>query len=69
MAKTYLAEKEQLDAQNQTLTAISVDISEINVKIAPLNLENVIASILDFENDDITIISGGYDGISRIITT
>ena len=62
MAKTYLAEKAQLDAQNTIL-------SQMNAKLAPLNLENVVAGILDFENDDITITSGGYDEIHRIITT
>lgn len=62
MSKTYLAEKAQLDAQNTTLV-------EINAKIEPMNLESVVADILDFENDDITITSGGYDELHRIITT
>jgi hypothetical protein len=57
-----LAEKQQLDAQNQTL-------QQINAKIEPMNLESVVAGILDFENDDITITSGGYDELHRIITT
>ena len=60
--KTYLAEKSQLDAQNQTLT-------QINTKIAPKDLTNVTAAILDFNNDDITITSGGLDSIKRRITT
>ena len=62
MSKTYLAEKAQLDAQNVVL-------GEINAKIEPMNLESVVANILDFENDDITITSGGYDELHRIITT
>lgn len=62
MSKTYLAEKAQLDAQNVVL-------GEINAKIEPMNLESVVADILDFENDDITITSGGYDELHRIITT
>lgn len=53
--KTYLATKEQLE--------------EISEKIEPMNLETVVAGILDFENDDITITSGGYDEIRRLITT
>lgn len=57
-----LAEKQQLDAQNQTL-------QEINAKIAPNNLENVVVGILDFNNDPITINSGGLDSIKRRITT
>jgi len=57
-----LAEKQQLDTQNQML-------QQIDAKITPMNLESVIAGILDFENDDITITSGGYDEIHRLITT
>ena len=53
--KTYLATKEQLE--------------EISEKIEPMNLEKVVAGILDFENDDISIISGGHDEIHRLITT
>lgn len=60
--KTYLAEKAQLDAQNETL-------SEISSKIEPINLESIVVGILNFENDDITITSGGYDELHRIITT
>lgn len=60
--KTYLAEKSQLDAQNQTLT-------QINTKITPKDLTSVTAAILDFNNDDITITSGGLDSIKRRITT
>ena len=60
--KTYLAEKAQLDAQNTTL-------SEINAKIEPINLESIVVGIFDFENDDITITSGGYDELRRRITT
>ena len=57
-----LAEKQQLDTQNQIL-------QQIDAKITPINLESVVAGILDFENDDITITSGGYDEIHRLITT
>lgn len=57
-----LAEKQQLDAQNQTL-------QQINAKIEPINLESIVVGILDFENDDITITSGGYDELHRTITT
>ena len=57
-----LAEKQQLDAQNQTL-------QQINTKIEPINLESIVVGVLDFENDDITITSGGYDELRRRITT
>lgn len=60
--KTYLAEKQQLDTQNQIL-------SEINSKIAEINLSNIDFGIVDFVYDDITITSGGLDSIERRITT
>ena len=60
--KTYLAEKSQLDAQNQTLT-------QINAKIAPKNLANVKAAVLDFIHDTVVITSGGLDSVNRRITT
>lgn len=60
--KTYLAEKAQLDAQNAIL-------EEISDKIEPENLESVRDGILDFVNDDITIVSGGLNSVERIITT
>ena len=57
-----LAEKQQLDAQNAIL-------EEISDKIEPENLESVRDGILDFVNDDITIVSGGLNSVERIITT
>lgn len=60
--KTYLAEKQQLDSQNQIL-------SQINSKITEINLSNIDFGIVDFVYDDITITSGGLDSIERRITT
>lgn len=60
--KTYLAEKQQLDTQNQIL-------SQINSKITEINLSNIDFGIVDFVYDDITITSGGLDSIERRITT
>jgi hypothetical protein len=60
--KTYLAEKQQLDSQNQIL-------SEINSKIEEINLSSIDFGIVDFVYDDITITSGGLDSIERRITT
>ena len=57
-----VAEKQQLDAQNQML-------AEINTKIQPKDLSSVIVRALDFVNGDITITSGGLDSINRRITT
>ena len=57
-----VAEKQQLDAQNQML-------AEINAKIMPKDLSSVIVSALDFVNGNITITSGGLDSINRRITT
>ena len=60
--KTYVATKAEQTAQ-------TVKLNEIDAKITPINLESVVAGILDFENDDITITSGCYDEIHRLITT
>ena len=62
MSKTYLATKAQLDTQNQTLT-------QIDAKIAPKNLANVNAAVLDFIHDTVVITSGGLDSVNRRITT
>lgn len=60
--KAYVATKAEQTAQTAKL-------NEIDAKITPMNLESVVVGILDFENDDITITSGGYDEIHRLITT
>lgn len=60
--KTYVATKAEQTAQ-------TVKLNEIDAKITPMNLESVVAGILDFENDDITIRSGGLDSYNRRITT
>lgn len=44
-------------------------LNEINDKLQPESLESIKVNILDFVNDDITIISGGLNSIERIITT
>ena len=62
MSKIYLAEKSQLDTQNQTLT-------QINAKITPKDLTTVNVAVLDFLYDDVTITSGGLDSVNRRITT
>ena len=59
--KTYLATKEQLESQNRTL-------SEINSKIAPLDLSKIVVAIMDFVHDDINIIQGGLNSLERIIS-
>ena len=60
MSKIYLAEKSQLDAQNQIL-------NEINTKIEPLQLSNVNVFVADFINDPLYIISGSLDTSNRRI--
>lgn len=60
--KTYVATKAEQTAQ-------TVKLNEIDAKVTPINLESVVAGILDFNNDDITITSGGLDGLRRRITT
>lgn len=60
--KINIAEKTQLDEQNNIL-------QEISNKIAPIDLESIHVGILDFENDDVIITSGGLDSVKRRITT
>ena len=60
--KTYLATKAQLDQNSRTL-------SEINTKIEGIDLTEVVVAVLDFQYDDVTIISGGYNSTQRIIST
>lgn len=60
--KTYVATKAEQTAQ-------TVKLNEIDAKVTPVNLESVVAGILDFNNDDITITSGGLDSLRRRITT
>ena len=62
MSKITLAEKSQLDVQNQTL-------QQINAKIVPIDLSKVVVGVLDFVHDDITITSGGLEQYQRRITT
>lgn len=62
MSKITLAEKSQLDVQNQTL-------QQINAKIVPIDLSKVYVGVLDFVHDDITITSGGLEQYQRRITT
>jgi hypothetical protein len=62
MSKITLAEKSQLDVQNQTL-------QQINAKIVPIDLSKVVVGVLDFVHDDITITSGGLEQHQRRITT
>ena len=57
-----LAEKSQLDAQNQTLNAI-------NAKIEPVDIDAVQTAVVDFVHDPIVITSGGLDQSNRRITT
>lgn len=60
--KTYLAEKQQLDTQNQIL-------SEMNSKLVKPDLSSVHFGVMDFIYDEITIIYGGLESLERRITT
>lgn len=63
MAQTKIYPATQAQAQNIQNTA-----DEINAKITPVDLSNVTPLVLDFINDDITIISGGLNSIERTIS-
>lgn len=59
--KIYPATQAQVQAVQNT-------VDEINAKITPVDLSNVTPLVLDFVNDDVTIISGGLDTYSRTIS-
>lgn len=61
MAKYYPATKAQVDT-------IITKINDFDEKVSPVNLGSVTPLILDFANDDITIMHGTPDMYNRIIT-
>ena len=63
MAQTKIYPATQAQAQD-----IQDTVDEINAKITPVDLSNVTPLVLDFVNDDITIISGGLNSIERTIS-
>ena len=60
--KTYLATKAQLDSQNQAL-------AQIDAKLTPMDLTDMQVAILDFAFDDITIVQGALNTVTRRIST
>ena len=62
MAQIKIYPATQAQAQD-----IQDTVDEINAKITPVDLSNVTPLVLDFVNDDVTIISGGLDTYSRTI--
>ena len=63
MAQIKIYPATQAQAQD-----IQDTVDEINAKIIPVDLSNVTPLVLDFINDDITIISGGLNSIERTIS-
>ena len=64
MAQTKIYPATQSQAQD-----IQDTVDEINAKITPqFDLSQVVPLVLDFVNDDVTIISGGLDTYSRTIS-
>ena len=59
--KYFLATKEQVDV-------IIGKVTDFDEKVTPLDLSAVEPLVLDFVNDDITIIHGGLDTFSRRIS-
>lgn len=59
--KFFLATKEQV---NTIITAVN----DFDAKVSPVDLSAVVPLVLDFVNDDITIIHGGLDTYNRIIS-
>jgi hypothetical protein len=62
MAKVYLATKAQADT-------IIDKVDDLDEKIQPVGLSNVVVNVVDFIHDSITIMSGGLNSAERIIST
>lgn len=62
MAKVYIATKTQADT-------IIDKVDDLDEKIQPVGLSNVIVNVVDFINDSITITAGGLNSNERIIST
>lgn len=62
MAKVYIATKTQADT-------IIDKVDDLDEKIQPVGLSNVVVGVADFINDPVTITSGGLDSYNRVITT
>lgn len=61
--------QEQIESDNAKFDDIDQQLQEINSKLEGVNLNNVGIGVMDFVNDDITIISGGLESVARRITT
>ena len=59
--KFFLATKDQVDV-------IVTKVNDFDAKVSPVDLSSVTPLVLDFANDDITIIHGTPDLYNRIIT-
>lgn len=62
MAKVYLATKAQADT-------IIDKVDDLDEKIQPVGLSNVVVNVVDFIHDSITIMSGGLNSAERTIST
>ena len=61
--------KSELAEDNSKFENIDQNLEEINSKLEGISLDNIVVGVLDFINDDITIISGGLESVARRITT
>lgn len=61
--------KSELAEDNSKFENIDQNLEEINNKLEGISLNNIVVGVLDFINDDITIISGGLESVARRITT
>ena len=62
MAKVYIATKTQADT-------IIDKVDDLDEKIQPVGLSNVVVNVVDFIHDSITITAGGLNSNERIIST
>ena len=68
LAENYVGAALEIEDTREGIAQVQETVDEINAKITPVDLSNVTPLVLDFINDDITIISGGLDTYSRTIS-
>ena len=67
LAENYVGAALEIEDTREGIAQVQETVDEINAKITPVDLSNVTPLVLDFINDDVTIISGGLDTYSRTI--
>ena len=68
LAENFVGASLEIEDTREGIAQVQATVDEINAKITPVDLSQVVPLVLDFVNDDVTIISGGLDTYSRTIS-